>query len=247
MQAKLMAAARRNNLELSDAEIERINAIAKAYGEATRAAKEQEQALAAVREVGTIVARSLDQAFSTWTRGGKLDFRDMVDSMLRDLARLAFQMAVIRPLFGGGGSGNGVIGGLLGQFLGGGAGGGIGSWQTTSVPAMASGGTMSAGVPTLVGERGPELVLPRGGERVVPNHALGYGGGSPNVVVNITAPSGTSATETGRRGNADGGISMDILIETIDGALGQRLADGASTFGDAMKSTFGLGRAAGAR
>lgn len=47
----------------------------------------------------------------------------------------------------------------------------------TNVQARAIGGSISAGRPYLVGERGPELVVPSHGGRVVPNNKLGAGGG----------------------------------------------------------------------
>lgn len=46
------------------------------------------------------------------------------------------------------------------------------------IPARARGGPVSAGTPYLVGERGPELVVPRHGGNVIPNNKLG----GPTVV-----------------------------------------------------------------
>ena len=55
-----------------------------------------------------------------------------------------------------------------------------------------------AGRPYLVGERGPELIVPRAPGRVIPNHALGNGLGSgPANPVAITVQ------VTGARGNAE--------------------------------------------
>ena len=50
---------------------------------------------------------------------------------------------------------------------------------------MANGGPVSGGTPYMVGERGPELFVPRSSGTIVPNNALG--GGSSNVVVNVDA------------------------------------------------------------
>lgn len=55
--------------------------------------------------------------------------------------------------------------------------------------AKASGGPVSAGTPYLVGERGPELFMPRTSGSIYPNDALGMSGA--NVVVNVDA-SGSS-------------------------------------------------------
>lgn len=53
---------------------------------------------------------------------------------------------------------------------------------------MALGGTLVPDVPTLVGERGPELILPAGTGEVIPNNRLGsmVGGGGQTVTINQT-------------------------------------------------------------
>lgn len=58
------------------------------------------------------------------------------------------------------------------------------SW-TSALGKRATGGPVSAGTPYMVGERGPELFMPRSGGTIIPNNALG--GGSTNVVVNVDA------------------------------------------------------------
>jgi hypothetical protein len=49
-------------------------------------------------------------------------------------------------------------------------------------PAFANGGSPPVGVPSLVGERGPELFVPSRAGTIIPNHqlsaALGGGGGT---------------------------------------------------------------------
>jgi hypothetical protein len=42
-----------------------------------------------------------------------------------------------------------------------------------AIPFMASGGSLDAGMPAIVGERGPELFVPSGSGRIVPNNQLG--------------------------------------------------------------------------
>lgn len=150
-----------------------------------------------LREVTDIFSSNMADAFKTWTDGGKLDVRDMVRSMIADLARLAFQMNVLRPLFGDNGRGFGLIGSLFG--IGGGsaladAGGGIGAWTTTT-QAFASGGRPPLGVPSLVGERGPELFVPDVRGTIVPNDRLGSMGGNPvSVQFSIDARGATRDT-----------------------------------------------------
>ena len=54
------------------------------------------------------------------------------------------------------------------------------------VPGKAAGGPVMGGKPYLVGERGPELIVPGMDSYVVPNHRLGGGaGGSSATTVNV--------------------------------------------------------------
>ena len=76
---------------------------------------------------------------------------------------------------------------LFGSILGseGKKGGGI----LGAIGLFANGGRPPVGRPSIVGEKGPELFVPRSSGTIVPNNKLG-GGGSTNVVVNVDA-SGT--------------------------------------------------------
>ena len=64
------------------------------------------------------------------------------------------------------GKGGGIFGAIAGMF--------------------ANGGRPPVGRPSIVGERGPELFVPRSSGTIVPNNKLG-GGGSTSVVVNVDA------------------------------------------------------------
>lgn len=70
--------------------------------------------------------------------------------------------------------------GRPGSFLGFGSGPLVGSMLTSVAnlpwPARATGGDVSAGQPTIVGERGPELFTPGASGVITPNDALGAGG-----------------------------------------------------------------------
>jgi len=49
------------------------------------------------------------------------------------------------------------------------------------------GGPVSSGRPYLVGEKGPELMVPRGSGTIVPNNKLGGGGVVVNQTINLSA------------------------------------------------------------
>jgi phage-related minor tail protein len=63
------------------------------------------------------------------------------------------------------------------------------------VRPQATGGPVSAGSPYLVGERGPELMIPSRSGTIIPNNKLGGGGG---VVVNQTINVSTGVQQTVR-------------------------------------------------
>ena len=105
---------------------------------------------------------------------------------------------------------SGIRNALMGQFGGGGFLSGALSWLTGGVSGndvlsqalrntggfggfRAAGGPVSAGQAYLVGERGPEIIVPRGAGEVIPNHKLG--GGPSNVTF---APSITIGTTDDR-------------------------------------------------
>ena len=74
-----------------------------------------------------------------------------------------------------------------------------------SVPGLAVGGQAKAGKPYMVGERGPELFVPTGSGRVIPNDQLGGAG----MTVNITTsePSSCTAAATGQHWYDPGSVS----------------------------------------
>jgi hypothetical protein len=223
MQQKLLDAARRQGVEVSDTQRARITEIARAFGEATREAKALEAQMALIKDGGRLVANALTSAFDQWMRGTEIKGRELVANLLREMAKLTLIRTILEP-------GQSWLSGALGGLLGGGSGGGIGSWVTSSVPAMASGGTMSAGVPTLVGERGPELVMPLAGARVIPNHALGGlgGGGSPMAVnISIDARGATRDTLPAlERELADLRRTLPrTILETVSTARDRRVID----------------------
>ena len=131
----------------------------------------------------------------------------VASSMLKQIASQMLQTAVM------GSKGSGGIGGMILGALGMGGGGGFAPKMAfdfknapnlfenpidTSFLTFAKGGRPPVGRPSIVGERGPELFVPRSSGTIIPNHQLG--GGSTNVVVNVDAK-GTAAQ--GNDANAD--------------------------------------------
>ncbi len=129
------------------------------YDESRNVAKQTE-------ELFTHAFQGMEDALVAFTQTGKLDFKSLVNSILADLARMEIKRNITGPLsaaMSGAGSGGGWIGALLSLFGGSGA----------AVTAMADGGSLSAGRPYMVGERGPELFVPNSSGSIVPNGAGG--------------------------------------------------------------------------
>ncbi len=118
----------------------------------------------------------------TGTMSVKDAFRSMALSIVQDLVRIQVQRSITGPLAD-------ALGGLIGggvKTTGGNLGSGL------RVPGAAIGGSVSAGSPYVVGERGPELFVPNASGSIVANDKMG--GGVPTIVQNINISTGVSQT-----------------------------------------------------
>lgn len=92
----------------------------------------------------------------------------------------------------------------------GGGGGGMGSDERMKIGYRASGGPVLAGKPYVVGERGPELVIPSASGTVVPNHMLRKGGRAPSTTEMLD----DRARQAELTAPADqGGPSLDSMLD----------------------------------
>ena len=167
-----------------------------------------EEAFNAYKENSQDSADTAKQAFATFTGGiedafvkfvqtGKLSFKDLINSMIADFAKLQAKKALsgLMDMGGGAGGGFGSLFGGIGKLFG-----------------FADGGNPPMGKASIVGERGAELLIPRNASTVVPLEGLGGGGGT-SVTYNINATDAASfkqmlarepeflfaVTESGRR------------------------------------------------
>jgi len=89
-------------------------------------------------------------------------------------------------------------------------------------PGFASGGRPPVGKPSIVGEKGPELFVPRQSGTIIPNDQLG-GGGSTSVVVNVDASGSkvegddNQATELGNM--LAGAIQAELIRQRRPGGI----------------------------
>lgn len=122
--------------------------------------------IAAARNTQGIIADTLTNGFDEGADGVLKSFADMIKQMVAQAVAADIAGRLFGEAGGGTSGSSGWIGALMGLF-----------------GARAMGGPVSAGTPYLVGERGPEVIVPRNAGTVVPNHALGGMNNSFNITI----------------------------------------------------------------
>ena len=155
--------------------------------------------------------RNLEDGLTDLFTKGKFDAKSFIDTLIREFVRLQVVKPMMAGLLGGGagGAGSGGLGGfagMLGSFLGSGsvnaaggfAGAGFGSGAGFGNMDLggffAAGGDPPVGKASVVGERGPELFVPKSAGTIVPNGAMG-GNQSISVVQNLSIGAGVSPSQ----------------------------------------------------
>lgn len=145
------------------------------------------------RARGAETQRYLADTFETlFTQGSGGLWRQFKYEGLRAVSEVLAKLISGSSGFGGGGGG-GFFGSLfsaVGSIFGGGGGGSLGK-STANILGRATGGPVNAGQPYIVGEKRPELFVPRTPGSIVPS-LKGMGGQAINLTVN--APGATAET-----------------------------------------------------
>jgi lambda family phage tail tape measure protein len=113
--------------------------------------------------------KGFEDAIVSLVTGGKFSFKDFANSIIADFARIEARKA-LTSFMGANGSGGGSVLGSLFTF-------------GKSLFGFANGGTMQAGMPAIVGERGPELFMPNSAGRITSN-ASAFGRQEPTIINN---------------------------------------------------------------
>lgn len=175
--------------------------------------------------------RRAEDALVEFTKMGKLNFKDLIDSMLTDLIRLQIRQNITAPLAG--------ILGSVGSSIFGGQGAISRIAQTGSadfvgpLPGFASGGSFTVG-----GESGVDKNLiafkATKGEHV---NITRPGDSGKNVTVTVINNAPNSQARTQERNDGQGGKSIDVIIDEI---TAKNISSLGSRSNNALRKTFGV-------
>jgi phage-related minor tail protein len=127
------------------------------------------------QQVFDTVWGNMGSAIDNFVKTGKFSMKDFARSVIQDLIAIQMKAAAMR-----------FLGAAFGAFSGGGT--SMSQFEYASISGYADGGQPPVGVPSLVGERGPELFIPKTAGTIVPNHELNNMGSTTNVTnYNINA------------------------------------------------------------
>ena len=223
---------------------------------ATRALEEMEQELLMLDPTMQIIQNATERAFDgisssiadamTDGKDAMESFRDVarnvLNEIIREFIRLQLTQTEIFKNSGGGSILSSIIGGIGGLFGGYSASSfqGISAAGTRNVPmsartgpafgGRATGGTVAPNMPTMVGERGPEVFIPNTSGRIMnSNMTRSMSGGSVVVNQNINVETGVAQTVQAEMMN----LLPSFKAETIAAVAESRLRGGefASAFG----------------
>ena len=177
---------------MSEKDAQRVENLIRGNAELKEQVRISEQMDKVYENIGMSIKTGVVDAISAAVDGTK-SLAEVASNTLKNIANQLLNIGVNFALFGvpfGTGSGKGLLGGLF-----------------------ANGGRPPVGKPSIVGERGPELFVPRSSGTIVPNHALG---GSANVTVNVDASGSSvegSENEAAQLGKAIGAAVQQELIK----------------------------------
>jgi len=118
------------------------------------------------------VMGNMESAIDRFVKTGKIGFKDLAKSIIQDMIAMQMKAAASNFL-------SSMFGAMFGMRA--------NPYQPaamTGVPGYADGGSPAVGQASIVGERGPELFVPRTAGSIIPNHALAGMGGTTMVTNN---------------------------------------------------------------
>jgi len=137
-----------------------------------------EDSMKRTQEVFDSVWGNMSSAIDNFVKTGKLNMKDFARSTIQSLIAIEMKMQAMSLL-------RGLFSSFAGSFSGGGFGTGKAFGNMDLGGFLAEGGPAEANTPYIIGERGPELFVPRTAGTVIPNNALSSMGGQ---TINYNGP-----------------------------------------------------------
>lgn len=135
--------------------------------------------------------KKMEDSLVEFVTTGKLKFRDLANSIIKDMIRIAIQQAITKPF-------TNFIGNIFNPLSG----------------ARANGGNVVGGSSYLVGERGAEIFTPSSSGHITPNNKIG---GNTSVVVNVNASGNSNVQgDAGQAEKLGQAISQAIKEELVE-------------------------------
>ena len=202
--------------------------------------------------------KQMEEATARWANGaadaltdfvmtGKASFGDFAESVVRDLIRIQMQ-AAMGQMIQGISSGGWVeaAASAIGGFFGFANGGIMSEFGSMPLKKYANGGVAYSPQVAVFGEgRTPEAYVPLPDGRTIPVTMTGGQAVAPIVNINVHEAPGTK-TQVNQSQDGQGNLTLDIVVEQIEGKMASNLARGRSQIGTTMENVYGLNRAAGA-
>ena len=135
--------------------------------------------------------KKMEDSLVEFVTTGKLKFRDLANSIIKDMIRIAIQQAITKPF-------TNFIGNIFNPVSG----------------ARANAGNVVGGSSYLVGERGAEIFTPSSSGHITPNNKIG---GNTSVVVNVNASGNSNVQgDAGQAEKLGQAISQAIQEELLE-------------------------------
>lgn len=123
-------------------------------------------------------SKGMEDAIDSFVETGKVSFSNFTESIIKDLLKVALKKQALNLLD----MGSGGVGTLISAGM--------------KIFGFADGGNPPVGVPSMVGERGPELFIPKTAGTIVPNNMLRGNDTGPTINYNGPYIANLSAIDT---------------------------------------------------
>ena len=196
IQEAIKSKAEEMGLVFADLEVGQQNRIANTVKQ-NRALKDQAQIAKDIQDAFDSLSTSINNDIKEGIKGlikGTSTLGDMLNNVADRFLDVALNQALFGSILGSGGKKGGGLLGAIGLF--------------------ANGGRPPVGRPSIVGERGPELFVPRSSGTIVPNNKLG-GGNNTSVVVNVDASGSDVQGDDAGAKELGGLISVAVQSELV--------------------------------